>query len=134
MVDVSGVEMLRLVAGDAGDGIASDHAAWGGALLRCGEGNLVPDVAVDVSPRCLAGRAYVAVRANNEGPDPVGIALETPYGRRSVEGVAAGRTAYQMFSARTTTVPAGSVIVRVTSATGQVLGEIRTPFDALDCR
>lgn len=134
VVDVSGVEMLRLVAGDAGDGIASDHAAWGGALLRCGEDPLEPDVAVDVSPRCLAGRAYVAVRADNAGSDPVSIALETPYGRRSFEGVAAGGAAYQAFAARATTVPAGSVAVGVTSATGEVLGEVRTPFAALDCR
>ncbi|MBW8796477.1 MAG: NPCBM/NEW2 domain-containing protein [Streptomyces sp.] len=36
-VDVTGVQELRLVVGDGGDGNAHDHADWGGARLACGE-------------------------------------------------------------------------------------------------
>ncbi|MDQ0814844.1 alpha-galactosidase [Streptomyces sp. B3I7] len=33
--DVSGAEVVRLVVGDAGDGVDSDHADWAGARLHC---------------------------------------------------------------------------------------------------
>jgi alpha-galactosidase len=35
-VDLSEVQQLRLVVGDAGDGTNYDHADWAGAQLRCG--------------------------------------------------------------------------------------------------
>ena len=33
-IDLTGAEQLRLTVGDAGNGIGSDHAAWGGARLE----------------------------------------------------------------------------------------------------
>jgi hypothetical protein len=34
-VDVSGVQQLDLMIGDAGDGNGNDHADWAGARLTC---------------------------------------------------------------------------------------------------
>jgi hypothetical protein len=77
-------------------------------------------VAVTVAPRCLAGKAYVAVQARNDHDAAVDIALETAYGERSFANVAPGANAYQSFATRAASVTAGSVTVR---ATGTVDGE-----------
>ncbi|GAA1022313.1 hypothetical protein Aple_075470 [Acrocarpospora pleiomorpha] len=80
----------------------------------------VVPVTVTVQPRCVAGKAYIAVRASNDHESPVTIALETAYGERSFANVAPGASAYQSFATRTASVAAGSVTVR---ATGTVDGE-----------
>ncbi|WP_203856140.1 family 43 glycosylhydrolase [Plantactinospora mayteni] len=77
-------------------------------------------VTVTVAPRCLAGKAYVAVQARNDHDAPVRIVLETAYGERSVPAVAPGANAYQSFATRAASVAAGPVTVR---ATGTVHGE-----------
>jgi hypothetical protein len=85
-------------------------------------------VAVTVVPRCLAGKAYVAVQARNDHDAPVDIAMETGYGERSFPNVAPGAHAYQSFATRTVSVAAGAVTVR---ATGTVHGkEVTTVFTA----
>ncbi|SMF22242.1 hexosaminidase [Cellulosimicrobium cellulans J34] len=70
-------------------------------------------VAVEASARCLAGTAYVAVRATNGGADAVDVTLATAHGRRDFAGVAPGRSAYASFSTRTGEVAAGSATVTV---------------------
>ncbi|MBE1489391.1 family 43 glycosylhydrolase [Plantactinospora soyae] len=85
-------------------------------------------VTVTVQPRCVAGRAYVAVQARNDHDAPVRIALETAYGERSFATVAVGANAYQSFATRTASARAGSVTVR---ATGTVDGmEVTTVHSA----
>ncbi|MBD5786285.1 discoidin domain-containing protein [Cellulosimicrobium terreum] len=97
-----------------------------------------PDVAVTASPRCLAGKAYVAVRASYTGTggaglgDPVGIALVTDHGSSTVLDVAPGANAYQSFAVRSATVPAGTATVRVTDAAGAVT-EHSAPYGGLTC-
>ncbi|RSM70124.1 glycoside hydrolase [Actinoplanes sp. ATCC 53533] len=73
---------------------------------------------VTVQPRCLAGKAYVAVQARNDHDTPVRIELETGYGERSFATVAPGANAYQSFAARAASVPAGSAKVRATGTVG----------------
>ncbi len=70
---------------------------------------------VEVSSRCLAGKAYVAVRATNTGATPVDVTLATPYGERSSTGVVPGANAYQSFASRATAVPAGTATVTATA-------------------
>ena len=72
-----------------------------------------PAVELDVvaDARCLAGKAYVAVRATNAGDVPADVELATPYGTRVVTGVAPGANAYQSFAVRSTSVAAGEVTV-----------------------
>jgi hypothetical protein len=75
---------------------------------------------VEVSPRCLAGRVYLAVAATNASAVPADVTLSTAYGSRTVAGVAPGAAAYQAFPVRATSLAAGSVTV---SATATVDGE-----------
>ncbi|WP_435738666.1 immunoglobulin-like domain-containing protein [Cellulosimicrobium sp. PMB13] len=93
------------------------------------------DLAVDVSPRCLAGKAYVAVRATNGEAVPVDLTLTTPYGTKAFADVAAGRAAYQSFAVRATSVPAGTVTVAgVATLDGkEVTTTLEAPVEALDC-
>ncbi|MEU7613531.1 family 43 glycosylhydrolase [Micromonospora sp. NPDC049204] len=84
-------------------------------LARLGVLAALP-VTASAEVRCLAGRAYVAVRARNDSDAPVGITLETPYGNRSFAAVAPGANVYQSFPTRAAAVPAGSVTVRATGA------------------
>ncbi|MBD5784594.1 Ig-like domain-containing protein [Cellulosimicrobium terreum] len=97
------------------------------------------DLAVEVSPRCLAGKAYVAVRATNIAGGavdvPVDVTLSTPYGEKSFADVAPGKNAYQSFAARAVSVPAGSVTVTgaATIDGDDVTSSTDDAFDALDC-
>ncbi|GAA2054867.1 OmpL47-type beta-barrel domain-containing protein [Polymorphospora rubra] len=92
-------------------------------------------VTVTVTPRCIAGRAYVAVQARNDHDTPVDIALATPYGSRSFADVAPGANAYQSFTVRAATAPAGSATVRATGVVGgrDVTTTRTTPHPGVDC-
>ncbi|NMF29054.1 hypothetical protein SAMN05518682_1890 [Cellulosimicrobium aquatile] len=90
-----------------------------------------PDVSATAVPRCLAGRAYVAVRATNDGAVPVDVTLSTPFGERTVAGVAPGASAYQSFSARSATLDAGSALVTATGDGRSSSDDVAYP--ALDC-
>jgi len=81
-------------------------------------------VTVTVTPRCVAGKAFLAVRAGNDHDAPVAIGVETAYGERSFPTVAPGASAYQSFATRAASAAAGSVTVR---ATGTVDGRERLP-------
>ncbi|MBD5786257.1 hypothetical protein IF650_08700 [Cellulosimicrobium terreum] len=90
------------------------------------------DVTVEASARCLAGKAYVAVRATSTGTDPVDVTLRTPYGSRTFEAVAPGKNAYQSFAVRAASVPDGTATVAVRGTTG---GEttIDTDYEGVSC-
>ncbi|MFJ2520172.1 cellulase family glycosylhydrolase [Cellulosimicrobium cellulans] len=88
-------------------------------------------VTVEATSRCLAGKAYVAVRATNDGDAPVAVTLGTPYGSRVFAAVAPGANAYQSFAVRATSVPAGSAVVTVGSGGDAV--ELDTPYAAAAC-
>lgn len=75
---------------------------------------------VAVSPRCLAGKAYLAVAATNASDVPADVTLTTAFGSRTVADVQPGQAAYQSFASRATALDAGSVTV---SATATVDGE-----------
>ncbi|GAA0433712.1 hypothetical protein Acor_07930 [Acrocarpospora corrugata] len=77
-------------------------------------------VTVTVTPRCIAGKAYLGVQAHNDHESAAAITVETAYGERAFPGVAPGANAYQSFATRAASVAAGSVTVR---ATGTVDGE-----------
>ncbi|GIM91914.1 family 43 glycosylhydrolase [Paractinoplanes toevensis] len=88
-------------------------------------GTVVVPVTVTVAPRCIAGKAYLAVNAHNSGATAVDIAVGTPYGNRVFVGVTAD--AYQSFPVRGTAIPAGTVTATVSGAT------INAPYGALTC-
>jgi hypothetical protein len=93
------------------------------------------DVEVQARSQCTGANAYVSVTARNADDVPLTIELSTPYGTRTVPGVAPGKAAYQSFNTRTATVAAGTATV---SVTGTVDGEQVTtrqpaPYGALSC-
>ncbi|WP_353707730.1 alpha-L-arabinofuranosidase C-terminal domain-containing protein [Cellulosimicrobium sp. ES-005] len=93
------------------------------------------DLAVEVSPRCLAGKAYVAVRATNGEDVLVSVTLSTPFGQKTVADVAPGKNVYQSFAARATSAPAGTATVTGTAVVDgeQVTTTVDVAYDALDC-
>ncbi|MFC8921971.1 fibronectin type III domain-containing protein [Cellulosimicrobium sp. NPDC057127] len=88
-------------------------------------------VEVTAQSRCLAGKAYVAVRATNGEDVPVDVTLATPFGTRQVADVASGKSAYQSFPVRAASVEGATVTV-----TGTLDGTSRdyeVPVPALTC-
>ncbi|MFJ4232200.1 DUF1349 domain-containing protein [Cellulosimicrobium cellulans] len=92
-----------------------------------------PVVEVQAVTRCLAGRAYVAVTARNEGEAAATVRLVTPFGERTVADVEPGRSAYQSFATRATSVEAGEARVDVAGADGAQHGSTSATYDALTC-
>lgn len=88
-------------------------------------------VSTTARSQCLAGKAYVAVRALNADTVPVDVTLSTPYGERTVTGVQPGASAYQSFAVRSTQVAAGSAHVAATGDGRTFAGDVG--FDALSC-
>lgn len=87
------------------------------------------DLDVEVQARCLAGQAYLAVRATNGEDSPVDVTVATPYGTREFADVAPGTNAYQSFAVRSTSVESGSVTV---TGTGTIDGEDVTSTSDVD--
>ena len=81
--------------------------------------------------QCLAGNAYVAVRATNADTVPVDVTLSTPYGERAVTGVQPGASAYQAFPVRAADVAAGTARVGARGDGRVFEGDVA--FDALSC-
>ncbi|WP_212743088.1 family 43 glycosylhydrolase [Microbacterium sp. 2FI] len=73
------------------------------------------DVAVAVTDRCVAARAVLAVTATNEGETPVTVALQTPYGSKTIVDLAVDKKVAQAFSTRVKDMPAGEVVAVVTA-------------------
>ena len=88
-------------------------------------------VSTTARSQCLAGKAYVAVRALNADTVPVDVTLSTPYGERTVTGVQPGASAYQAFAVRSTQVAAGSAHVAASGSGRAFAGDVE--FDALAC-
>ncbi|MBD5785781.1 hypothetical protein IF650_06265 [Cellulosimicrobium terreum] len=89
------------------------------------------DVSTEARARCLAGKAYVAVRATNDDTVPVDITLATPFGTRTVADVAPGRSAYQSFAVRATSVGAGSAELSASGDGRSFDGD--AAYDAVAC-
>ncbi|WP_069386147.1 metallophosphoesterase [Cellulosimicrobium cellulans] len=81
--------------------------------------------------QCMAGNAYVAVRATNDDTVAADVTLETPFGSRTVTDVQPGRSAYQAFPVRAAGVDAGTA--RVTASGDGRTAEVEVPFDAISC-
>ncbi|MFC7533834.1 family 43 glycosylhydrolase [Actinoplanes sp. GCM10030250] len=80
-------------------------------------------LAVTAQPRCIAGKAYLAVTARNDDRVPRDVELVSAYGKKVFPAVAPGASAYQSFPVRAASVPSGTA-----SANGTV-----TDYPALSC-
>ncbi|WP_454042278.1 discoidin domain-containing protein [Cellulosimicrobium sp. Marseille-Q8652] len=87
------------------------------------------DLDAEVQPRCIAGQAYLAVRAANGEDSALDVTLATPFGTREFGDVDPGTNAYQAFPVRSTSVASGSVTV---TGTGVIDGEDVTSTVDLD--
>ena len=65
--------------------------------------------------RCMAGKAYVTVRATNTDTVPADVTLTTAYGERVFAAVQPGKAVFHSFTTRLVDLPAGTAEV---SATG----------------
>ncbi|MGN6240659.1 MAG: fibronectin type III domain-containing protein [Cellulosimicrobium cellulans] len=92
-----------------------------------------PVLDVETSARCLAGTAYVAVRATNTGDVPADVTLATPFGTRTFAAIAPGKAAYQSFSTRSVAAEAGSVTVSGTRPDGGASSAQDTTYPAVSC-
>jgi hypothetical protein len=106
-------KVVQLVGGPGKGGTDQRSAVLNAYQLRKVGPAPAEDLAISATAevRCLGGKAYVAVRATNEDDVPASITLTTPFGSRTVEDVAPGRSAYQSFNARAAAVDAGTTQV-----------------------
>ncbi|MBD5784808.1 DUF1080 domain-containing protein [Cellulosimicrobium terreum] len=88
-------------------------------------------VSVTTDTRCMAGKAYVAVRATNDDTVPADITLSTPLGEKTVTGVQPGKSAYQSFATRATSVEAGDAQVSASGDGRTFAADVA--YDALAC-
>ena len=72
------------------------------------------DVEVQARTQVIGASTYLSVSVRNADDVPLTIETVTPYGARTVEDVAPGKSAYQSFNTRRATVPAGTVTVNLT--------------------
>ncbi|MGI6879681.1 family 16 glycoside hydrolase [Microbacterium sp. gxy059] len=89
------------------------------------------DVAVEAVPRCMAGKAFLAVRATNGGDEPVDLTVSTPFGEREFADVAPGDSGFHTFTAKAKSVEDGEVTVAVDD--GDTTSEITEEYAALSC-
>src|SRR5690606_39384243 len=85
--------------------------------------------------RCLAGTAYVAVRATNGEDEAVALRLVTPFGQRAFGQVAPDANAYQSFNARSSSLDAGtvSVVARLAGGGENHSQTYDAAYEAIDC-
>ena len=116
-------QVVEFAATDA----AGNEEARGRVVLPALGAEPSLDLDVEVTPRCLAGKAYVAVRATNGEDVPVDVTLSTPYGTKDVADVAHGE--------RLVGGPAGTATVTGTATRDgeEVTSAATAAFDALAC-
>ncbi|MGO1235971.1 3-keto-disaccharide hydrolase, partial [Microbacterium gubbeenense] len=90
-----------------------------------------PEATVEAVPRCMAGKAVLAVRATNDGDQPVDLTISTEFGEREFTGVEPGKSGYFAFTARSTEIAEGDV--KVTIDDGESTSEITQEYAALSC-
>ncbi len=76
---------------------------------------------LSAAPRCLAGRAYLAISAVNGDDSPVDISFDSAFGPSSFAAVGVGKTAYRSITTRMASLAAGTVTI-----TGTVPGTARS--------
>jgi Zn-dependent M28 family amino/carboxypeptidase len=104
-VDPTALDIMSRAIGHAVASLADDTLAVNGVAN--------PELAdLTAEARCLAGTAYVAVRATNDETVRTDVRIITPFGEQKFSGVAPGRAAYQSFTSRAASVEAGTVTVR----------------------
>jgi DUF1680 family protein len=97
------------------DGFAQDHTTSARYSVVVREGTPAPelDVLLTASTRCVAGKVVLTTTIANADGVPVDAAVTTPYGSKSLTGVAPGRSVSQAFTTRLADVGATGVTAQV---------------------
>ncbi|WP_454041192.1 pullulanase-type alpha-1,6-glucosidase [Cellulosimicrobium sp. Marseille-Q8652] len=129
-----GDDVVRATTWDATTGTVTVPARTVAVLVDPQAADGLP-VSVEATGRCLAGKAYVAVRATNDGAVPVDVTLRTAFGSREVAGVAPGKNAYQSFAVRAKALEAGEATVTATATVDgeEVTSTFDAPYGGLTC-
>lgn len=95
----------------------------------------VPTAEVSVVTKCTAGKVFVNVTAKNTSAFATDITVETPYGAKTFSNVGAGKNAYQSFTTRLGSVPAGEAKVtsKATVEGDAVEATVTKPYTAVSC-
>jgi len=127
-VDATALDIMSRAIGHAVASLSVDTFAINGV------GNPRVDGIVAES-RCLAGTAYVAVRATNGEDEAVSLRLVTPFGQRAFGQVAPDANAYQSFNARSSSLDAGtvSVVARLAGGGENHSQTYDAAYEAIDC-
>ncbi len=88
-----------------------------------------------VLTRCVAGKTQVVVSVREHQRRALTVGVATPYGSKTVTGIAPDKRVSTAFSTRQPTIPAGSASVTITgSVDGQtVTHELTVPIAAGGC-
>jgi len=126
-----------------GETYASD--VWPGVLLRSAYApNLdwievtpmvetdAPLVSAAVTSRCVAGKSALVVTVTSEADAAIDVRVATPYGDKSVDALAAGRSKSLSFTTRLAAMPAGQVSVSATAGDAQQTTTVA--YDGRTCR
>lgn len=89
------------------------------------------DLRPTVVQRCVAGKVYLAVSVRNGDDVAADVDISTPYGAKTLAGVAAGGAVTSTFAARTVGVGAGQV--QVQGSAGDLAFEGSVPYPAFSC-
>ncbi|NUT48651.1 MAG: 1,4-beta-xylanase, partial [Saccharothrix sp.] len=105
-------------------------------LAKLGVARVPVAVEVSARTRCTGPKAMLTVQVTNHEAVPVDVSVETPYGTKSFDDVAPGKTRSHPFQTHEHDLPAGSAAV---TATATVDGEPRSitleaPYGPHDCR
>ncbi len=127
-VDATALDIMSRAIGHAVASLSVDTFAINGV------GNPRVDGIVAES-RCLAGTAYVAVRATNGEDEAVSLRFVTPFGQRAFGQVAPDANAYQSFNTRTASLDAGtvSVVARLAGGGENHSQTYDAAYEAIDC-
>jgi Zn-dependent M28 family amino/carboxypeptidase len=127
-VDPTALDIMSRAIGHAVASLSEDTFAVNGV------GNPRID-GVEAQARCLNGTAYVALRGANGEDAPADVRLITPFGEKKFSALAPGKNAYQSFTARSSSVAAGTATVAAYQWRGgdPVYQRYDVAYDAIDC-
>lgn len=118
--------------------VAQDHTTattYTVRIVAADEPAATLEVAVEATPRCVAGKVQLAVRVVNGEAVPVDVKITTVAGTKSFTGVAPGKSASQSFASRASSLAAGTVTVTAAAVLDgvPVTSVVDVDHDALAC-
>lgn len=79
-VDITGVQLLRLVVTDAGNGMDYDHADWADARISCGSSDTQPPTLTGISATATSSGATISWQSSEPADTQVEYGRTTAYG------------------------------------------------------